>query len=251
MISGGQTLSSFWNSAILASSFSTTASITKSTSRKSSRRVVVLMRPRTRSHSSGLMRPRLTIRSRSRPMFSTPRRHNSSLTSWIRTSKPACPATSATPPPICPDPTMPSLLTAINCSPSARAVSTSKLPRIAFTVKHRSRAVCRRLARCPRRHPRASSGAPGAHPQATAVPASPTRASARWSTPRSDDRAASAAPPTCASSTRSTCSRVSPSAAKISTNPTNPTVPPACSTIVMTLAQTGQVRRISPAHWRQ
>src|SRR5271165_4294027 len=57
--------------------------------------------------------------------------------------------------------------------------------------------------------------------------------------------------PTCASSTTSTCSRLSPSATKISTSPASPTSPPARSTIVTTFAHGVQTRRMKPARLLQ
>jgi len=55
----------------------------------------------------------------------------------------------------------------------------------------------------------------------------------------------------CASSTRSTCSRVRPSATKRSTKPLGPTLPPALSTTAKTLTHTEQTVRQSPARLRQ
>ena len=107
IVSGGQTLSSFCSSAIFASSFSITASITKPTLPRSSRLVVVSTRRITRSRSSGLKRPRSIMRSRLRAIESTPRLHMSGAMSCITTAISACAATCAIPAPICPAPITP------------------------------------------------------------------------------------------------------------------------------------------------
>src|SRR5271170_5680133 len=107
IVSGGQTWSSFCSSAIFASSFSITASITNGTLARSSRLVVVSTRRITRSRSSGLKRPRSIMRSRLRAIESTPRLHISGATSCITTAISACAATCAIPAPICPAPITP------------------------------------------------------------------------------------------------------------------------------------------------
>src|ERR1700722_3370569 len=107
IVSGGQNLSSFCSSAIFASSFSITASITKPTLPRSSRLVVVSTRRITRSRSSGLKRPRSIMRSRLRAIVSTPRLHIPGGISCITTAISACAATCAIPAPICPAPITP------------------------------------------------------------------------------------------------------------------------------------------------
>src|SRR5271155_1108756 len=117
IVSGGQTWSSFCSSAIFASSFSITASITNGTLARSSRLVVVSTRRITRSRSSGLKRPRSIMRSRLRAIESTPRLHISGAISCITTASPACAATCAIPAPICPAPITPICCKLIRLSP--------------------------------------------------------------------------------------------------------------------------------------